>query len=236
MAFSVDDYQDLMEVLRQHPEWTAQLRELLVGRQLDEANERLTRIEAALDQQSKQIAEQSRQISEQGRQIGLMADRLAEAIKALTEAIDRLSTRVGTVEGWKTEQQWMDNGRSLLHRVVRKAKRVEVPDLDGLAAATTDGRISEAEMDNVARADVLYQGLSDSGSDIIAVIEASKTIDIHDIDRADVRARILQRAGYNAVGVVGGATIRPEDKVRAENQGVAIFLGGQLDFWPPAAA
>ena len=250
MAFSVEDYQDLMEVLRQHPEWTAQLRELLVGKQLDEANERLTRIEAALDRVDAQIAEQGRllaalilqvaeqgqQIAEQGRQIAELAGRIGtqgERFEALFRSIDN---RLGTVEGWRVETKWIEQGRSYLHGIVKKARLVQIGDLDGLDEALEDGRITRQELLSVGYADALFRGTSRAGTDIIAVVEASKTIDEHDIERATARAAVLRRAGYGAVAVVGGDVIRGEDRVRAQELAVAIFIGGQLEHWPDSAA
>ena len=236
MAFSIEDYQDLMEVLRQHPEWTAQLRELLVGKQLDEANERLARIEATLDRVDAQIAEQGRQIAEQGRQIAEQGRQIALIAERLESSLLRIDARLGTVEGWRTEQRWITHGRSWLSRVVQDATLVGVPDLLALKGAMLDGRIGTSEYDEVGLADALFRGLTDDGAEVVAVIEASKTIDLHDIDRADNRARILRRAGYRAMGIVAGESIRTEDRERAAARGLGVYLGGRIESLPASPA
>jgi hypothetical protein len=247
VAYTVDDYEQLLEILGRHPDFVARLRDLLVGDQLERIDERLTRIELAIEAQSRQIEAQGKQIEAQGRQIeaqgkqiealGLRLDTVVRTVEELTEQMRLVNSRLGSIEGWRVEDRFVTNGPGLLGPFVRKAVRLSAEDLDELDDAVADGRITRAERVDLGLADSLFRGkTAETRRDIIVAIEASRTIDLHDIDRAETRAQTLRRAGYNATGMVAGLAVRPEDEARARSRGVAIMVGGLMTYWPEAAA
>ncbi len=65
MAFTVDDFVDLLRLLEAHPEWRAQLRSLLLSEELLTVPERLARIEQVLVEETAQLRELRALVREQ---------------------------------------------------------------------------------------------------------------------------------------------------------------------------
>ena len=69
MAFTVQDFEDLVRLLELHPEWRAQLRRLLLTEELLVMPERLARVEQLLVEQAGQLQELRRIAEEHTRQL-----------------------------------------------------------------------------------------------------------------------------------------------------------------------
>ncbi|MCX2728182.1 hypothetical protein OO015_11840 [Thermomicrobium sp. 4228-Ro] len=69
MAFTVQDFEDLVRLLELHPEWRAQLRRLLLTEELLTVPERLARVEQLLVEQGEQLRELRRIAEEHTRQL-----------------------------------------------------------------------------------------------------------------------------------------------------------------------
>ena len=65
MAFTVEDFQDLVRLLAQHPEWRSELRRLLLSEELLMVPERLARAEQLLAESVRRDEERSRRSGEQ---------------------------------------------------------------------------------------------------------------------------------------------------------------------------
>ncbi len=98
-----------------------------------------------------------------------------------------------------------------------------IPDL--LSEALDAGRIDNDQIDEVERADLIISGRNQAGGTTYAVVEASITIDRRDIDRAAVRATLLERASdATALAVVVGTDISDADRSHAGDNGVAVIV------------
>ena len=96
--------------------------------------------------------------------------------------------------------------------------------LPELEQAITDGRISEAEAEDLDNLDLAFTGWDPSGNTVQAAIEASITISPEDTQRAVRRAEILERAtGTPTRAAIIGDNISPEDQAEAGNLGVAFL-------------
>ena len=65
MAFTVEDFQDLVRLLAQHPEWRSELRRVLLSEELLTVPERLARAEQFLAESVRRDEERSRRSGEQ---------------------------------------------------------------------------------------------------------------------------------------------------------------------------
>ena len=98
-----------------------------------------------------------------------------------------------------------------------------IPDL--LSEALDAGRIDNDQIDEVERADLIISGRNQAGGTTYAVVETSITIDRRDIDRAAVRATLLERASdATALAVVVGTDISDADRSHAGDNGVAVIV------------
>jgi hypothetical protein len=115
MAFTVKDFRDLVRLLEQHPDWRAELRQLLlteeiltlpqVVRELAEAQrraeERLGRVEERLGRLElvvQELAEAQRRTEERLGRLELVVQELAEAQRRAEERLGRVEERLGRLE------------------------------------------------------------------------------------------------------------------------------------------
>lgn len=244
---TVNDLQDLIRLLDEHPEWKAELRQRLIqddiqriealllelaeGRRVD--SERLRAIEELVRQNTEQIKQNSEQIRQN-----------SERITQVTELLIALERRTGVVEDranraiWMAfEAQYRDRPYAYFGSVLRKARSVSLDDLPGLADAYDEGRITTDQWRVLSRLDALITGAlhRERTRQVVVALEASLTVDEHDVQRAAAGAQILRDAGLDAVGAVAGESIREALRVMAERDGVAVLIGGDVADWPKSA-
>ena len=91
-------------------------------------------------------------------------------------------------------------------------------------AAEAAGRITVAESDEVILSDVILTGVDETSQPVQVLLEVSLTVQQHDIERAEARARILEKAsGIRTLAGVVGETIPEEERTRAQGRGVTCF-------------
>ena len=88
--------------------------------------------------------------------------------------------------------------------------------------AEAEGRITEAENDLLMLSDAILGGVDEAGQPVQVLLEVSLTVQQHDIERAEARARILEKAnGIRTLAAVVGENIPEEERTRAQERGVA---------------
>jgi len=148
MAFTVEDYHDLVRLLWEHPEWREELRRLLLTSELlalpemvkdltkaqRETERRLSALAeevrglakqvSILTQGQRRLTEQVRLLTEGQQQLREEQQRLTEQVRALTEGQQRLTEQVRSLtEG----QQWLtEQVRSLTEGQQRLTERVDL--------------------------------------------------------------------------------------------------------------
>ena len=91
-------------------------------------------------------------------------------------------------------------------------------------AAEAAGRITVAESDEVILSDIILTGVDEASQPVQVLLEVSLTVQQHDIERAEARARILEKAtGIRTLAGVVGETIPEEERTRAHGRGVTCF-------------
>ena len=109
MVFTINDLQDLVRLLAQHPEWQVELRRLLLAddflalpgivRELAEAQRqseaRLTRLEATVAE----LAEAQKRTEQRVEELVEAQRSLVDQVAKLSERVDRLTDKVGRLDG-----------------------------------------------------------------------------------------------------------------------------------------
>jgi hypothetical protein len=145
MAFTVSDFDDLVKLLGQHPEWQAELRRLLVGDQLAAIGARL---EALVTAQERSEARLDALTQAQ--------ERTEASLRALTERMDQfaadtasrlgiLETHVGDLRGWQIEFRLERRIPGYFGAILRKPRAVSPFTLPVVESAYDEGRISDAD-------------------------------------------------------------------------------------------
>lgn len=238
MPFAVEDFQDLLRLLDQHPEWQAELRRRVLTEELIELPALVRGLAEWQTRTDKQIAALAEQVSA-----------LTLRVDALTSRIDSLVEQVALLVGeqrhmasrlqLQTERLDAAIGDLLEFRYERRAgayfsqlaKKIKVVDRSALADllddAVDEGRIAEGDRNDVLHADLVLTGQRrEDRVDVYLVAEVSVGIGVDDVRRADDRASVMARLGRPAIAVVAGQRIDPEPAELARARGVRQILDG----------
>lgn len=215
---AIQDVDDLIKQLRQHPEWRDALRREILTEEL-----------LSLPQIVRDLAAQVSDLAEAQRQTQTQVSKLVIEVGKLTAAQGRTEDRVGSLEGRLLERDYYDKAYAYFDDILRKIRVLpwsEVADL----LDQTEERISRKERKQVMETDLILRGrrLADR-EETYLLGEVSVGIDLEDVHRAAQRSKILARVTeMPVIPAVGGKSILPEARELAQELGVSVFLDGGL--------
>ena len=153
---------------------------------LDEGQQRLADSVQRLDEGQQRLADSVQRLDE-GQQ------RLADSVQRLDEGQQRLSGQVGNLRGGSYETRCTEDIELVLVDYVDKPVLANRDDIRAaLVQARRNGVISRAQFDRARMIDIIAAGAElDSGRPILAIVEASITINEYDVSAAQERAAIL---------------------------------------------
>jgi hypothetical protein len=225
MAFTVDDFQDLLRLLEQRPEWRAELRRYVLTDDLVELPSlvrALAEAQARTEQRVEELAQAQRGTEQ----------RMGE----LAAAVESLVSRVGPLHGDALELRYWRRAAAYFSPLARKLRVVDSSDLaEMLDEAVDAGHLTGAERDAILAADLVLSGQRrEDRTDAYFVVEISVGIGVADVTRAAERASLLAKLGRPAVPVVAGEWINSEAIDAARSYQVWQVLDGRTS--PPAEA
>lgn len=237
---------DLIQILREHPEWRGRLRDAILTEEEKQAPDRLRRVEEALDrltqsheraierlerlEQSHQQALQRLERLEQSHQELLQEVReLKKAVERLTSWLEKLDTEVGKWRGYTLELRFHQRASAILGYYVKRPRVVDlglfVEDLIDSGVAMTD-----TERKEVLQIDELVSAKHPrTGEPMHIAVEVSWMIFPGDVERISRRAAILTKYGIQTFPAVAGEGITPDAKDLAQREQVLVILDGALD-------
>lgn len=251
VSFTIEDAEDLIQLLREHPEWKARVRGEVLGEELLTLPELVRQnsvdirdLQEVVRQNSADIRQNSvdiRDLQEIVRQNSADIRGLQALIKRISDAIDqlilvvevherrltRIDGRLGDMSGWIYEARWRMQFSGRLGTLIRRARLVTPRDLSLFETADESESISEADALAVRQADLLVEGKMGRGDtlrNVLLVVEVSTTVESSDVARAIARADILKRLGYDTIPVVGGARMDAGLYDEAISRGVRVLL------------
>lgn len=227
MAFTVNDFRDLLEILRTMPDWKEALRRELLGEEILMLPRLVRELIKAVEEMSKRLYRVEQDVEV------LKAD--VEVLKADVEV---LKADVATLKGDSLERKYRERPFVYFRRIVRKSKVLTDSEIEELLSqAQANGALSEADVDEISRLDVIVRGrrITDDSVAYLAV-EVSAKIDDYDVERAVRRAKLLAKIpGVVAIPVVAGEQLAPEGR-RALKQTAAwaVVDGSAIESTSPA--
>jgi septal ring factor EnvC (AmiA/AmiB activator) len=245
MPFSVEDFHDLVRLLAEHPEWRAELLQLVLSDELLElpalVRQLVERVGTLADAQERTEARLTTLADAQERteaQVKALAEAQARTearLTTLADAQERTEARLKNVEGDVADLK----GEVLESRYARRAgayfsplaRRLRVLDpgrlADQLDDAVLAGQLTNQERTAILAADLVLTGVGrDDQAEIYLVVDVSWGIGVSDVARAAQRARLLERLGRPAMPVVAGDRIDSESEALARLHGVWWVLDG----------
>ena len=208
MAFTVQDFHDLIGILVQHPEWRAEIRRLMLTEELLSLPQIVHDLAEAQRRTEQRVAE----LAEAQRCTEHRVAELAEAQRRTEQRVGRLQDDVGDLKGIMLEERYYRRASSYFSRLVRRSQAISSSELTGLLAeAVARGALSEEGADEVGWADVVVRGQGrDDGTDLYLVVEVSWGVETSDVERAVRRAALLAQTGVQPLPVVAGDHIIDE--------------------------
>jgi hypothetical protein len=235
MAFTVQDFHDLVALLTQHPEWQAELRRLVLTEELlalPQIVRDLAEAQQRTEQQVAQLISQVAQLVEAQQRTERQIAQLVEAQRRAERQIVRLQDDVGELKGIVLEQRYRNRAFAYFARLVRRMHTVTDDELVALLEeAVARGVLSEDGMDEIGRADVVVRGQrreSQSPDEVYLVVEVSWGVGTGDVERAVRRAALLGQTGLHTMPVVAGERITDEAAELARAMRVWQVLDGRV--------
>lgn len=221
MSFTVDDFQDLMKLLSDHPEWRAQLRPVVLGEEMLAIPSHMDRVEAALDRLTERVDALTVRLDRLTERV----DQLTVSVQAIAPRMDRMDGRMGNIEGELLETRFDRNMPQWILDYVQRPVRIYVDDLEAIAAAVAKGLLSHDERRDISMLDSMVRGFdTGDGEETVLAVELSATINAEDVERADSRRMLLKTAGVRARALVCGYGITQAAESMADDRGVLVTL------------
>lgn len=222
MAFTIQDFHDLVALLEQHPEWRADLRRLVLTEEvltLPQAVRELTEAQRRTEQRVAELAEAQRrteqrieELTEAQRRTEQRVAELAAAQYRTEQRIGRLQTDVGDLKGIVLEERYHRRAASYFSRLIQGTHVVSGNELASLLQdAVARGLLSEEGAEEIGWADVVVRGQQRlDGAEAYLVVEVSWGVGTSDVERAARRAALLAQIGVQTLPVVAGEHITDE--------------------------
>jgi len=249
MAFTVNDFRDLIALLEARPDWRAELRRLVLSDELlrlpeemreltavvrdlaeqmrrsetrlVQVEERLGEVEVRLDKVEERLDKAEVRLGE----VEVRLDKVEERLGKVEVRLERVENQVGDLRGNDLERRVRERPHIYLGKYVRRARLISDDDLFALLnEAMAADRITDEQANDVERLDAVVEGQAGEQKTYLA-IEVSSTVSDYDVERVVRRAAALERALQQPVrAVVVGAAI-PEalrQRIEAEGGGWAL--------------
>ncbi len=214
MAFTIADVEDLIRLLGEHPEWRERLRPVILGEEILQIPSRMDRVEAALEVLALRLD-----------QLAIEMGHMNQTVANILARMDRMDGRMSNIEGELLESKFDRNMPNWVRDYVRRPMRLFVDEIDEISEALGNGVLSESDVARLASLDSLVRGVDTrDGSQSYLAVELSHTINAEDVERADTRAKLLNRAGLAARAFVGGYRVTSAAESMIEERGVLVTL------------
>jgi hypothetical protein len=231
MAFTVEEFQDLIRLLQERPEWRADLRRLVLTdellalpelvRELVQAQQRtegrVGRLEESVESLRAETERRFQELATAQLTLTRRIDDLREAVQTLVDRTYTLTTDVGELKGSDLERRYRERPFAYFQRLVRQAHTLSGDELNAmLDRAVTAGQLTEEDVDEIVWADAIVRGRRrEDDQEVYLVVEASWGVGPYDVQRADKRAKLLAKAGVTTLPVVAGMWVTPDGELAA---------------------
>ena len=238
MAFTVEDYRDLVQLLSERPEWRSELRQLLLSDELLALPEIVRGLAEAQQRAEERLANVEEQLSEIKTAMQHLTEQVAELtreVRELTENQQRIDNTVSRLKGESLEWSYRNKIYGYFGYLMRRLKVVDLSTIDEALETT----LTSGEFRDVFRLDLLATGQlreSPGVPEVWLAIEISSVVDSNDVDRAWRRAGLIRRVGPFVLPVAAGERATAGAETAARNQNVVLMTDGQAQFWDVAVS
>lgn len=232
MSFTVDDFHDLVRLLGQHPEWQAELRRQLLTDELLELPALVRQLAEAQVRTEQRLDALTARVDALTARVDTLVEaqvRTENQLGTLVKQVSALGDRLGTLDGDVLEWRYERYAHAYFSRLARRIRVVDSSRLTNLLDdAADEGRLTDAERDEVILADLVLVGQRPPDrAETYYLVEISAGVGPDDVRRAIDRAAILAKLGRPTIPVVAGRWINYDAREYAQTSGVWQVVDGQ---------
>lgn len=221
----------LIRLLEDDPAQRAALRQAILGDipDLTSALASLTGEVAALAQAQRRTEERVNELADDLRALTESHRKLAESVRMLLDTVRGMNDKLARLDGESLERRYREKGQAYFAPL---ARRLQLLDGNALGVLLDDaeeaGRLTHQDVNDVLLADAVFSGRGClSRAPLHLVVEASVTIDRHDVRRARERADLLTRAvDGEVIAVVAGEMVPSAVVAAAQEAGAWCVTDG----------
>jgi len=244
MPFTVAEFQDLVRILKEKPEWREELRRLVLTEELLALPEQLATFRAQTEQRFQELVEAQKRIEAQVAELAeaqkhteVQVAELAEAQKhtevqvaELIQTVRTLTVDVGWLKGSSLEADYRMKAYAYFGRLLRRVRVLSPDELASLLDHAVDtGALSADQAHEIFLADAVVRGKRpEDAAEVYLVVEVSWGVGPQDVERAVRRAELFAKTGAPTLPVVAGKTVTAEAARLAQAMKVWQVTDGQL--------
>jgi len=144
-----------------------------------------------------------------------------------------IENKLSKIDGRTLEIEYRNKISSYFGLLLLRTKIIEVNHI----VMNLRDYLSHSELKELFCLDILVRGkLWNSKKMILVAFEVSSVIDETDVNRAHRRSQLLRKAGFPAVGAVGGHDSAAGINEKAEKFNTVVLHNGSILFWDEALA
>jgi hypothetical protein len=169
--YKISNFADLMQALKENPEWLEELRRMILTQELLELPKKFENFRHRVEERF---------------------DAIEKGVQELKKKLDK---DVWPLKGMWLEMKVADSILSFFSEYLSDAKAIDQEKINkALSLAMKEGIISKEERVDVLRLDLIIEGtLLNTEEPVLIAVEVSYTIDDFDVQRAINRAKILEK-------------------------------------------
>ncbi|MCS6923164.1 MAG: hypothetical protein NZM10_02180 [Fimbriimonadales bacterium] len=254
MAFTVRDFEDMLRILEEKPEWQERMRQVILTRELLELPaqfrqlvnvvEELAEAQRRTEQRVEELAEAQRrteqrveELAEAQRRTDERVDELARIVQELVQISRDALRRLERLENWQQGETGRREGERYEREIVARAPALFY---GGTGGGKGEPHVREQVgrwlmplfrqgIDIDPQNDPLLADLIWWKGDRVMVVEVGLKLGVNDVRRAKARAETLRQVGVNATPVVIGEEWgTPDTEATAQQEGVEWYVRGGL--------
>src|SRR3989442_12711476 len=242
MPFTVEDFNDLVRILEEKPEWRAALRRQVLTDELLALPEQVASLRAETERRFQELTTQVTALVEAQKRTDAQLASLTGQVTDLVEAQKRTDAQItelagisrilkddmGEVKGRLLEIDYRTKGPAYFGRIIRRTHVLSPDELTTLIdGAVESGALSDAQAEDLSEADVVVRGRRrEDGAEVYLVVEVSWGVGTDDVTRAARRAALLAHTGAATIPVVAGKWVTDEAEWLAREQQVWQLTDG----------
>ncbi len=214
-TYQIRNFYDLLQALREHPEWLEELRTLILTADLIELPKKFDRFIKErfepLEEKVAKIQEDVEVVKQTTARTEKRVEVLEKDVAWLKKEVKSLKVDVASLKGDNLERKVREKAPAYFGRFFRKIKVIDIQQwAEKLDDAEDQGLITPEEREKALNLDILLRAKKE-GRDLLLAVEVSYTVEEKDAVRALERANTFYKLyQIETIPVVVGVEIPPE--------------------------